>query len=324
MITVTFKDVGQGDSIIIEWHDKSGLPKVGIIDCKKKGLVNPTLEHIKKLEIKEIDFLVISHPHSDHYSGFAELLDYCLAEAIKINKFCYTFRDIDIEFYHFFEPHITNSAILVDIFEKANIMFEKGLLEPIQIGFDYTINLTEKSYIKCLSPSFLETKEYLEVLKFEPEKNRIKRSNAANLLSTLFKLHFEDSYILFTSDVEKVTFNRILNKNIAIFDKKENVLSQIPHHGSLNNHEPLFWSYLSKSKKCEAVISVGKYKSYKHPNYLVIDFFSNLGYKISSTNIIYGMKEFVEKIKLNSIILDVDSVIDEDSYNAGDQVFKFD
>ena len=39
---ITFKDVGQGDSIIIEWLDDDKR-RVGIIDCKKKGRFNPVI-----------------------------------------------------------------------------------------------------------------------------------------------------------------------------------------------------------------------------------------------------------------------------------------
>ena len=34
---ITFKDVGQGDSILLEWIDDEGVNKLGIIDCSKKG-----------------------------------------------------------------------------------------------------------------------------------------------------------------------------------------------------------------------------------------------------------------------------------------------
>ncbi len=321
MIKVTFKDVGQGDSIIIEWKNEKGEPKIGVIDCKKKGESNPVLSHLKENNIKEIDFLVLSHPHTDHYSGFSELLKHTLKEEIKVHRFCYTFRDIDIEFYPYFEPNITNSANLLEVFELANAMYEKGLLEYIPIGFDYKIDLTPTSYLKCLSPSYLEVKEYLNVLKFEPEKNRMKRSGAANLISTLFKLRVDDKYILFTSDVEKITFERIRDKNLGLLTDKENVLSQIPHHGSITNHEPIFWEKISKVKNCEAIISVGEHKSYDHPNYSVIEYFSKIGFMINSTNIINGMEEFLEKIKSKSLILDSVSSVDENYYVSGDKSF---
>lgn len=202
-------------------------------------------------------------------------------------------------------------------------MYAKNLLEYVPIGFDYKIDLTSTSYIKCLSPSYLETKEYLNILEFEPEKNRMKRSSAANLMSTLFKLRFDDKYILFTSDIEKISLERVTVKNLNLFIDNQNILSQIPHHGSIKNHEPIFWSKINKVVNCEAVISVGEHKSYDHPSYLVVEYFDKTGFKVNSTNIINGMEEFLEKIKARSLILDTDSIIDETYYKSGDKVFTF-
>lgn len=65
---ITFKDVGQGDSIILEW-DKDGKKKIGIIDCNKYFGANPVLSYIKNPEnkVEEIEFLILSHPHHDHF-----------------------------------------------------------------------------------------------------------------------------------------------------------------------------------------------------------------------------------------------------------------
>ena len=53
---ITYKDVGQGDSIILEW-EKNEEKKIGIIDCNRKGKRNPVLEHIVSGEYREIEFL---------------------------------------------------------------------------------------------------------------------------------------------------------------------------------------------------------------------------------------------------------------------------
>ena len=76
MINVNFKNVGQGDSIIIEWK-RDSLSKIGIIDCNLMGNKNPTLEHIISSNYSEIDFIILSHPHYDHFSGLVQILEYC-------------------------------------------------------------------------------------------------------------------------------------------------------------------------------------------------------------------------------------------------------
>ena len=87
---LTFKDVGQGDSIFIKWEDKDCL-KVGIVDCNKYCGKNPILEELKSITKKFlIEFVVISHGHTDHYSGVFELLEYCQNQSIEIKNFTST------------------------------------------------------------------------------------------------------------------------------------------------------------------------------------------------------------------------------------------
>lgn len=320
---VTFKDVGQGDSIIIEWENDKKEQKTGIIDCKKKGEKNPILEHIINNEIKEIDFIILSHPHTDHYSGMKDLLSYCLANSIKINKFCHTLKDIEIEYWIYLEPNITNSKELLDLFEIVLNSYNKNLNEIIKLDFDYRIYLNDSHYLRCLSPSHFEKAEYISSIDALSPKSRMKRSKAANLLSTVFKLKIDNQFILFTSDAEKITFQRIRDKNLDFFKDKNNLFSQIPHHGSETNHEPTFWNQLNFNEKSEVIISAGEHRSYNHPHYSVINDFSILGYKISSTNIINGMEKYVDLIKSKSLILDTDSSIAEEYYISGDKELNF-
>ncbi|MCD4793869.1 MAG: MBL fold metallo-hydrolase [Bacteroidales bacterium] len=91
MISITFKNVGQGDSIFLEWKNNDDN-HFGIIDSNKYKDTNPILEELKKRKITEIDFIIISHLHYDHYSGIAEILDYCIYNSIKINSFLHTLQ----------------------------------------------------------------------------------------------------------------------------------------------------------------------------------------------------------------------------------------
>ena len=89
MMKITFKNVGQGDSIILEWVDQ-GKEKLIIIDCKKYNDSNPVLEYVKENENKILELLLLSHPHVDHCSGFSELIQYCIDSKKKINYFLHT------------------------------------------------------------------------------------------------------------------------------------------------------------------------------------------------------------------------------------------
>ncbi len=89
MIHLTFKNVGQGDSIILEW-EANNTRKIGIIDCNLFHNQNPVLEYVIKKKYKTIEFLLLSHPHLDHFSGFLELIKYCKTHSIKIIYFLHT------------------------------------------------------------------------------------------------------------------------------------------------------------------------------------------------------------------------------------------
>ena len=323
MVKVTFKDVGQGDSIVFEW-ETAGIKKFGLIDCRKYEGANPTLEHLKESGISEIAFIVLSHPHEDHYSGLFEIFKHCKDSKIKIKGFYHTLKDVGIEYSRFFSPNITGGYKLVELFDIVQELYEMNILvEIIPLNSGSRIDLIQESdvYLKCLSPSFAENQAYLNILKYEPEQNRMLRSRAANYLSTFFKLKIQDQYYLFTSDVEKITFTRIQERNWDIFDNKKIYMSQVPHHGSENNHDETFWNRLDRIKECQAVISSGDHKTYAHPDYSVVESFMKLGYKIYATNLVHGLADFVNEIKLKSLKLDTSSNLAEEYYYTGDKEF---
>jgi len=90
-------DVGHGDSLLIE----SPSGKIGIVDCNKKGESIPLLEFIQQSKKDEIEFVCLTHHHSDHYSGMLELLEFCTSNNIKIKNFFEVGsspKELDIEF----------------------------------------------------------------------------------------------------------------------------------------------------------------------------------------------------------------------------------
>jgi competence protein ComEC len=67
VVSVAFIDVGQGDSSLVNIDDKHVL-----IDCgDRNDLAFNFLQH---QGINKIDFLIITHPHADHYAGCYKIL----------------------------------------------------------------------------------------------------------------------------------------------------------------------------------------------------------------------------------------------------------
>jgi len=87
-LKVTFIHVGQGDATLIEFPNG----KNALIDAGDKGFgfdageryVNPVLKYYG---ISRINYLIGSHPHSDHIGGFEYILENFKVDTLVINEF---------------------------------------------------------------------------------------------------------------------------------------------------------------------------------------------------------------------------------------------
>lgn len=67
---VYFLNVGSGDCIILESGGKAGM-----IDTGYDSSVSGVLKILNELKIKELEFVIITHGHVDHISGYGEISD---------------------------------------------------------------------------------------------------------------------------------------------------------------------------------------------------------------------------------------------------------
>lgn len=319
---ITFKDVGQGDSILIEWT-VDGQSKVGIIDCKRNQKSNPTIDHIIAKGYKEIEFIILSHPHSDHYSGFLELLDFIEENGIIVHRFGNTLKEIGSGYWEWFEVLSDDTRLLAEIVRKADrLSSEAGLIKKHFYVFeDWNIPLSPTIEIRSISPSHDEIRLYQKLVKYDAIENKKQASKAANYLSSVFYIKKDGHNILLTSDAEKETFARIYNEKR--FDGIPFTLCQAPHHGSYNNYHELFWDNLTTQANKNAVFSSGLNEQYKHPHLITIKSFEKNGYSIHPTNIVYGMQEYVDELNKKAMILDTISDINDEPFVAGDKTFSF-
>ncbi|MBR4282235.1 MAG: MBL fold metallo-hydrolase [Clostridia bacterium] len=68
--SVHFIDVGQGDCALLLSGENAAL-----IDCGENGEGETVIKYLKKLGIKKLDFIVLSHNDSDHIGGANEVIE---------------------------------------------------------------------------------------------------------------------------------------------------------------------------------------------------------------------------------------------------------
>jgi len=68
-LVVHFIDVGQGDSILLQFRDKTML-----IDAGERGMGERVVAYLESQGVKQIDVVVATHAHSDHIGGLATVI----------------------------------------------------------------------------------------------------------------------------------------------------------------------------------------------------------------------------------------------------------
>lgn len=70
-LTVSFLDVGQGDSIFIELPDGDTM----LIDASEADQAEGIIDYIRGRGHDTLDYVVATHPHADHIGGMREVLE---------------------------------------------------------------------------------------------------------------------------------------------------------------------------------------------------------------------------------------------------------
>ncbi|GAA5522330.1 hypothetical protein LQ318_11320 [Aliifodinibius salicampi] len=286
---IIFKNVGQGDSIILEWQDQKEEKKIGIVDCKKDSSFNPVLDHIKTSNTSSISFMILSHPHYDHFSGFRELLDYCESNKITIERFLLTcYQDVVYLKSALKSPRSLNELgkLLAKVKE---FRWNKNIIKHLTYLDSDTkiLHLNDEITLETLSPSTDEL-EFFANKKFSASEENQDSQPFGNWLSTILKLKGDDWLVLLTSDAEQSAIKRVGHEHENDKLASNLILCQAPHHGSLKNHSSEFWRKLKK-REPKVAFSVGK-NSYNHPNKKVIKKFQDYSYEVFATNRVGGLK----------------------------------
>jgi len=150
-LKVHFLDVGQGDSIFIELPNKQAM----LIDAGNLENGSQIVKYIKDAGYTTLDYVVATHPHSDHIGGMATVIN-----DLNINKFYMIKKEHTTEIFEDMLIAIQNKGLGINTAKAGvNILNESNLkidiLAPVGSSYedlnDYSaiINLTygNKSFL---------------------------------------------------------------------------------------------------------------------------------------------------------------------------------
>lgn len=282
---LTFKNVGQGDSIIIEWN-KGSKRCFGIIDCNIFQGRNPTLDFLIANNVLEIEFIVLSHFHLDHFSGMAEIFQYCIDKKVKVKHFYHSLAPFLVEIFGRIFTSQRIQLAISEFFKKYDA-FETFLEDAVPVSNHLSpVELTNFLFMSFLAP---KGKLYHAMARQLARKVAKITSTAAdfNKLSTIIMIEKRDTNecLIITSDAVKKAFKGIKVSNTA-------VLVQAPHHGSWPSIDTRFWTNLKRIPLCPAVFSVGDVPRDRLPNTETVAFFDTQNYDVKATNTVYGIKDY--------------------------------
>jgi competence protein ComEC len=243
-LRVTFIDVGQGNSALIQFPGKKrmlidgGGFRGGTFDTGK-NVVSPFLFRKK---ILRIDYLVLTHPHPDHLNGMRFI-------ASEFNP---------SEFWYNGEP--SESAEFKDL-----------------------MGIVESDNIKILTPARISQVNNISGVRvelFNPPGNIIQynmtgiNSKEVNNRSLVLKMTYKGRSVLFPGDIEEETESRLVEKYGRNL-KSDAML--VPHHGSKYSSTRAFLKMVSPEI---SVISSGKGNRFGFPNPETIERLNNAGTRI--------------------------------------------
>lgn len=253
IFSVNLIDVGEGDCIFIEFPDgKNMLIDSGENDDKVFNKINAFL---KSEKVKKIDYLLITHPDSDHAGGAEKLV-----ENYKISR-AYL-PDIDQEMFAFYSSY-----------ERFYTALKQTDTE-IKNSDYYTYIKGENYCAAFLTPTpraFLNS-EYVEFNSSEAPSEE-----QSNALSPIIYMEICGERFVFTGDAsekqEKAALSNVrtlkahydylgININLKWVD-----YLKVSHHGS---SDASCQEFLNELCPKNAIISVGGVNNYGHPNTKVL------------------------------------------------------
>ncbi len=152
-LTIHFLDVGQGDSIFIQFPNG----ETALIDGGTRKSSEKVVKYLKELNIHKIDYLIATHPHEDHIGGLPEVI-----RNFEIGKVYMPNKTANTVIFEELLREIKAKGLKINIakggdsiIDESNIKFL--ILAPNREDYENTNDFSIVTKIEYLNTSFLMT-----------------------------------------------------------------------------------------------------------------------------------------------------------------------
>lgn len=225
---ITFLSVGQGDSTVIRFRDKVVLIDTGT----QAAFENTVAPYLRRLGIREIDLLILSHMHQDHAGGLSTL----------------------------------------SILMKDNVLRVRAIMSPLSTCQEISETLfgedLRSSRVQIIEAHSGDTYSLMNMFCHVLWSGEIFGEEDENENSIVTDIYFKDLPFLFEfwGDSPQSVISSLTPGLSEIRGSREHIVVKVPHHGSVYSLAEGFYDDLRGQ---HAVISVGP-NNYGHPSPLVM------------------------------------------------------
>ena len=186
-VYVHFIDVGQGSSTLIQ-QGTNGI----LIDAGEKDYGQVVVDYLKDVGITSLEYVVASHPHSDHIGGLDDVL--------------YAFPSDKIIMPELAEFNTPTTRVYEDLLEA---IYDNGTVAEFIFNEGYHHNFNDEITLHAIAP--------------------VEQDDNLNNMSIICNVEVFDTTFAVLADAEKAELRSIFDE--TIYDFEADVIA-LGHHGS--------------------------------------------------------------------------------------------